>query len=238
MSDEIMVLLVVFLAVFTQSFSGFGSAMVAMALLPSVLGIKVATPLVALVMLVMEAYLIYHYRHALSIKVIWRVVMAAALGIPIGIIFLSRLDEKVVLTVLGVVITGYSLFALINVRLPQLKHPAWGYLFGLLGGLLGGAYNTSGPPVILYGDCRGWEPEAFKSNLQGYFLVVSIIVALGHAWDGNFTLDVWRYFLISIPALVVGILGGTSLDKFTNKETFRKAVLALLVIMGVRLIIS
>ncbi|OQY29117.1 MAG: hypothetical protein B6I38_08570, partial [Anaerolineaceae bacterium 4572_5.1] len=40
---------VFFLAAFTQSLSGFGVALVAMALLPGLIGIKSAIPLVALV---------------------------------------------------------------------------------------------------------------------------------------------------------------------------------------------
>jgi uncharacterized membrane protein YfcA len=238
MTDQIIVLLAVFLAVFTQSLSGFGSALVAMALLPPVLGLQTATPLVALVMLPIEIYLLFHYRHALNIRVIWRVMAAAVLGIPIGILFLSQLDEKTVMPILGIVITGYALFALLNIRLPQMTHAAWGYGLGFLAGILGGAYNTSGPPVIVYGDCRRWERDEFKSNLQGFFLISSTVIVLGHAWEGNLTPEIWQYFLISIPAVAVGILAGTSSDKFINPETFRKIVLALLIVMGLRLIFA
>ena len=69
--------MVVFLAVFTQSLSGFGSALVSMALLPAMIGIRVATPLVAVVALVLEIVLIVRYRQALDIKSIWRVILAA-----------------------------------------------------------------------------------------------------------------------------------------------------------------
>ncbi len=238
MTENIIVILAVFLAVFTQSLSGFGSALVAMALLPSVLGIQTATPLVAVVMIPLEFYLLFHYRHALNVAVIWRVIVAAILGIPFGIIFLTQLDEKIVLTVLGIVITGYSLFAMMNLTLPKMAHPAWGYFFGFLGGLLGGAYNTSGPPVIVYGNCLSWDPDEFKSNLQGYFLIASIAIAIGHAWNRNLTPDVWRLFLISLPAIAIGIWAGTSLDKFLNPETFRKIVLGLLILMGLRLIFA
>jgi len=237
-TDQIIILLVVFLAVFTQSLSGFGSGLVAMALLPPVLGIQTATPLVALVMIPLEIYLLFHYRHALNIKVIWRVMVTAVFGIPIGILFLSQLDEKIVMTILGVVITGYALFALSNIRLPQMTHSAWGYGLGFLAGILGGAYNTSGPPVIIYGNCCRWERDEFKSNLQGFFLISSIIIALGHALNGNLTPEIWRHFLISIPAVAVGVLAGTSFDKILNIETFRRIVLVLLIVMGLRLIFA
>ena len=238
MTEQLIVVFAVFLAAFTQSLSGFGSALVAMALLPPVLGIHTATPLVALVVIPLEAYLIVHYRHALNFSVIWRVVLASIAGIPFGILFLTQIDEKIVLAVLGVIISGYALFTLLKIRLPKLEHLAWGYFFGLLSGLLGGAYNTAGPPVVVYGNILGWNTAEFKSNLQGFFILLSTVVAVGHAWSGNLTPEVWRYFLISLPAVAVGILAGTRLDKYLNPETFRKIVLVLLIVMGIRLILA
>ena len=238
MTEQLIIIFAIFLAAFTQSLSGFGSALVAMALLPPLLGIQTATPLVALVVIPLEAYLIVRYRHALNVAVIWRVVLASIAGIPFGILFLTQLDEKIVLAGLGLVISGYALFALLRIRLPKLEHHAWGYIFGLLSGLLGGAYNTAGPPVVVYGNILGWNTDEFKSNLQGFFILSSLAVAIGHAWNGNFTPEVWRYFLISLPAIAVGILAGTRLDRYLDPETFRKIVLALLIVMGIRLILG
>jgi uncharacterized membrane protein YfcA len=233
----IIVVFSVFLAAFTQSLSGFGSALIAMAMLPPILGLKIATPLVALLIIPLEISLIVHYRHALNIAVIWRVVFASLVGIPFGIFFLSQLNESIVLGLLGIVISGYALFALFQFRLPNLVHPAWSYIIGLLAGVLGGAYNTAGPPVIIYGNSLGWNPDEFKSNLQGFFLVSSLVILGGHAWNGNITPEVWRYFLITLPALAIGIAAGVSLDRIVSPESFRKIVLVALVILGLRLII-
>ena len=74
--------LIVFLAAFTQSLSGFGSALVAMALMPAVIGIRLATPLVAVLILVLEIVLIIRYRQSLDVQAIWRVVLAAVIGTP------------------------------------------------------------------------------------------------------------------------------------------------------------
>lgn len=238
MYDNILVPFVIFLAVFTQSLSGFGSALVAMTLLPMVIRLQIATPLVALVMVCIEIFLLFYYRQAFNWRAVWRLIVASLIGIPIGVVFLSQSDERIGLTFLGVVIVGYALYGLLNIRMPTLSHPGWGYLYGLLAGILGGAYNTSGPSVIVYGNCRGWQAEEFKSNLQGFFVVSSLAIAFGHAWNYNLSPEVWRYFLFSIPAMAIGIIMGTSLDKSINPETFRKIVLVLLIILGVQLIVS
>lgn len=227
--------LIIFLAVFTQSLSGFGSALVAMAMLPSLIGIQLATPLVALIALVLEVVLIVRFRQSLDVRAIWRVVLAALIGTPLGVYFLSNVDETISLTVLGLVITGYAIHALLGLKMPLLDKPVWAYLAGLFGGLLGGAYNTSGPPVILYADCRRWSPDVFKSNLQGYFVVSSLAVIASHALNGNLTSQVWRLFWWATPFLLIGLVAGLSLDRWLNPIAFRRIVLVLLVVMGIRL---
>jgi uncharacterized membrane protein YfcA len=185
---------VVFLAVFTQSLSGFGVALVAMALLPALIGIKVATPLVALIALVLEIVLVTRYRKSIEFRAVWHIALAAVVGTPLGVIFLTRVNERISLAVLGVVIAGYALYALLGLKMPHLEKRGWAYLAGLFGGMLGGAYNTAGPPVIVYADCRRWSPNVFKGNLQGYFIIVSLAVVVSHALNGNFTPQVWDLF--------------------------------------------
>jgi len=231
-----MVGLAVFLAVFTQSLSGFGVALVAMALLPSMIGIHVATPLVAVIALVLETILLYRYRQTLEVHAIWRVVLAALLGTPLGVYLLSNVNENISLTVLGIVISGYAIYALLGLKMPRLDGSAWAYLAGLFGGLLGGAYNTSGPPVILYADCRRWPPDAFKSNLQGYFIVSSVAVVASHALNGNLTSQVWNIFWWTVPFILIGLVAGLGLGRWLNPVIFRKLVLILLIVMGIRLI--
>jgi uncharacterized membrane protein YfcA len=243
MTEQLIVAFIIFLAVFTQSLSGFGFALVAMTFLPAVIGIYQATPLVALVMATIEIFLLAHYREALKVTAIWPIIASSIAGIPLGILFLSRLDEKFTMTVLGVVIVTYALYAIMEVfthliRLPELKHKAWAYLAGFFAGILGGAYNTSGPPVIIYGHSKRWPTAEFKSNLQGFFVISSLIIVLGHAWNHNFSSTVWGYFLWSIPAMMIGIIAGIRLDKYIKPEIFRRVVLVLLLIMGMRLILT
>ncbi len=227
---------VIFLSVFVQSMSGFGLALVSMALLPGIVGIQVAAPLVALVGIPLEFLLLLKYRSALNIHAVWPLIIASLFGIPLGIYVLKRVDEEIVLTILGIVITGYALYSLLEVKLPQMNHPTWAYGSGFFAGLLGGAYNTGGPPVIIYGNCRGWLPAEFKSNLQSFFLVVTLFVVAAHAFSGNLTEVVWLDFLCAVPAIGLGFVAGTWLDRYLNPALFRKVVLVLLVLLGLRLI--
>jgi uncharacterized membrane protein YfcA len=140
------------------------------------------------------------------------------------------------MAVLGAVIALYALYALFELKPPELNHPAWAFAFGLAAGMLGGAYNTSGPPVVVYGNARRWSPLEFKSNLQGFFFLNSTLVVTGHLLSGNLNAEVWRYYLTALPALALGALAGVSLDRWVNPATFRRIVLVLLLVMGVKMV--
>lgn len=234
--ENIILVAVIFVAVFTQSLTGFGSALASMPILAPLLGLSIAAPTVALLGGAMEIVLVIYYRDAINVRAVWRLILASFVGIPVGVYLLRQIDEKITLLVLGVIVVGYALYALLNFKLPKLAHPLWGYIAGFFAGIFGGAYNTAGPPVIIYGNCRKWEPTEFKANLQGFFLVNSAAVIVSHALAGNITPLVWRKFLLAIPAVAVGILAGTALDKRLSAETFRKVVLVLLVVLGIRLL--
>ena len=234
----ILSILAIFLGAFTQSLTGFGVALVSMAILPSLLGLQVATPLVALTGVVLEAMMLARYRESLQIGSIWRLLAASLAAIPFCVFFLRQLDERIALTVLGAVIAGYAMYALIGLRLPELRHPLWAWLTGLASGLLGGAYNTAGPPVVIYGNCRGWSPQEFKSNLSGFFVVNSLMVVTTHFLSGNYTPVVMKYFWWTLPALGLGFLAGQSLDRWLSPESFRKIVLVMLVVLGIRMAVS
>ncbi len=231
------VAVVMLISAFTQTLTGFGSALVSMPILSPLLGIQVASPLVALMAITLEAILLIRLRSAINLRAVWRLSLAALVGIPIGIMLARSISEDIVLTVLGVVLVGYSLYALITPRLPELKHPAWAFAFGFVGGMLSGAYNVAGPAAVIYGNCRRWSPDEFRSNLQAFFLINDIFVVINHGLAGNLQPIVWSYYLVALPAILLGIFFGLKLDRRINPDVFRKLVQVLLIVMGLRLIL-
>jgi hypothetical protein len=235
-SNSMIVFAVVWFAAFTQSLTGFGSGLITMAFLPAVIGIRSAAPLVALFAGTLESTLFLRYRASVNVSAIWRLLAAAMVGIPLGILGVRGIDERIVLTILGIVLVGYPMYALLMPPLPPVKEGKLTFGVGFVAGLLGGAYNTSGPPVIIYAHSRGWSPQEFKANLQGFFLLNDVMTITGHAVSGNLTPFVWQNYVLILPAIVLGIVAGLVLDRFLSPALFRKIVLVLLMGLGVRMI--
>ncbi len=232
----IAVALIIFFGAFVQSSIGFGLALVAMPLLVGILGIHTAAPLVAIVALVVEILILIRYHESFDFDVVKHLVIGAVLGIPIGIFAVRTIDGEIVNKLLGIIVIGYALYAFLAPKLPDLAGNAWAYTFGFAAGILGGAYNTGGPPVVIYGNCRRWPPDEFKSNLQGFFLVNGIVIIAIHALSGNLTGEVLQNFIYAVPGLALGLLAGFYLSKRINPDLFRNVVLVVLIILGVKLL--
>lgn len=226
---------VIFLAVFTQTVAGFGSGLVAMALLPEMIGLRIASPVVALMGVTLELVLLIRHREAISPAAVWRLIVGALVGIPLGILLLRNVDEKIGLGVLGSVILAYALYALGNFHVPHFA-ARWAYPFGFIAGLFGGAYNTSGPAVVIFGNSQHWQPSEFKGNLQGFFVLNSALTALLHALSGNLTSVVLRDYALALPAIGIGLAAGFALERWLSPARFRQIVLVLLVPLGLRMI--
>lgn len=235
MPTPLWIFLIVFVGIFVQSVAGFGLALVMMPLLTTLLGLPAAAPLVAIIAAVAEFTILIRYREAVNLKAIGRLSAASVIAVPIGVWGLRWIPSDVALTGLGLVVTGYAIYALLRLRLPELLHPAWAYLFGFGAGLLSGAYNTSGPAFVIYGSCRRWEPAEFKGNLQGAFLINGVTVIASHALAGHYTATVLQSWLIALPAIGLALWLGGRVDRKLNPIIFRQIVLWLLVILGVRL---
>ena len=139
---DIAIFVIVFLAVLTQSVTGFGLALVAMGLLSRTLGVQTTAPLIALIAVPLEFALLVRHRQAVKWRPVWRLSLAALVGIPIGILGLKYVNERIVLTILGLVIVAYAVYAL---RVPGCQSCA-----GLAGPLGSGSYRAFwAAPTIL-----------------------------------------------------------------------------------------
>jgi hypothetical protein len=170
-------------------------------------------------------------------RVVLPLAVAAALGVPFGVWALGNLDEDIVKSVLGVLLISYALYSLWRPSGAPLRSELWAYPAGFLAGVLGGAFNTPGPPVIVYGNLRQWPRNLFRSTLQALFLFSSSLVIVSHVAVGNLTFATIPTYLLLIPALLLGVWGGSAIDRRISNERFRGLVLALIFATGVLMLV-
>jgi len=232
MQTYVLICFIILLAGFTQGLSGFGSILLSLPLLAVFLDIKTVIPLVALI-----AY--FHNHHPLcatakapGMEKIYPLFIGAAPGVPLGVFFLKKLDQDIIQWILGVTLIAYSLYSLFFRSSYKPMRTVWAYMFGFLSGCLAGALSAGGPPVIVYTSLQNWKKDTIKVTLQGFFVVSGPIVILFQALSGLTTTLVIRYFLVSVPFLVLGTLMGSLVYGKIPDEHYKKLILVLLAFLG------
>jgi uncharacterized membrane protein YfcA len=94
----------------------------------------------------------------------------------------------------------------------------------------------NGPPLAVYGALRRWSPQHFRATLQGYFLPVSLIGLVGYFAAGLWAPDVTRYFLLSLPGVVIAIVVGRAINHRLRNDSFFRFVYFGLIVIGAVLI--
>ena len=131
---------------------------------------------------------------------------------------------------------AFSLHALASRRKYELKDDRLAGVFGFTAGVLGGAYGMNGPPLVIYGALRRWSPQHFRATLQAYFLPASLAGMGGYWFAGLWTPAVNRFYMISLPAVLLAIFLGRAINARIQSRRFLFAVHASLIVIGAVLV--
>ncbi len=232
----IIVLAIILFSTLVRVVFGFGNALIAMPLLALVIGVRVATPLIALVgTLVALAMLATEWR-SVQLGDTWRLTLSSLIGIPIGLWFLKGSHEALVKVVLAFLTIGFSSYNLLKPRLITLQDDRLSYVVGFVAGILGGAYNTNGPPIIIFGTLRGWSAQGMRATLQGYFLLTGVIILVSHRLAGLWTPEVLRLFTLSLVPIALAVVAGTLLSRVIPEKRYDKYINLFLLVTGLALL--
>jgi uncharacterized protein len=241
MTETVLILvclaLATLLATVVQTLVGFAFALIMMPIVTLLLGVHSAAPLVALTGLTLYAWNTLRYRTALNPREVWPLAAAAVAGVPVGTWGVAHASEPFVKGLLGAILIGYSLYGLTR-HAPLSCSPRWAYPAGFLAGCLGGAYNTPGPPLAVYGALRRWDKEEYRAGLQTLFLCSGTVTVVSHAFAHHLTAPILCLYASTPPALIAGLAIGGWLDRYVNKERFRALVMAMILLLGVSLTLN
>ena len=226
---------VIFLSSLLQGMFGFAFMLIALPLLSQLLTVKVAVPFLSLSLALIAGILTLQLKGEFSYKKMMPLIIGAAIGIPAGIWFLLASSEQLIKFILGLVLIAYSAYCFQR-KTVQWRLPGWtGYVVGLLAGSLGGAFNITGPPVVMYLSTQAGSKLNIFASLNFFFFFTSVLVVLFHVVVGNITMDIALAFLEFTPVMLIGLLSGRYLFGKLPEEKYKSGLYVLLLAMGVML---
>lgn len=227
------ILVIIFIAHFINSAFGFGDSLVSVPLLTLFLPLEEVTPFVAILSITTNVVIVLNDFKNVKWRSITILFFSALLTIPLGIYIGSNANPVLVKLALVVLIVSFSIYNLFAPKLIHLKNSYLAPLFGGLSGIFGGAYNITGPPVVLYGSLRRWQPEKFRVTTQAYFFATTLFIVLNYWKKGAYTPNILNYFFYSIPVMLIAVfIGKWANRKIKDPVRFNKYVYLLMLILA------
>src|ERR1700743_1986737 len=106
------VLSIIFIATIFRSAFGFGESLVAVPLLAIWLPLNVAVPLSVLVSVTIALVVVVQDWNKIHFRSAGGLILYTLIGVPIGLLLLVSLDERIVKAILGAIIITFSFYLL------------------------------------------------------------------------------------------------------------------------------
>lgn len=223
-----LVLLVVILAGMVRGITGFGGAMF-MAPTLSLLISPVAAVIYALTLEAAAA--------VAMLPMVWRliefgplakVMLPAALFIPLGGWALVSLDPGLIGNMLALTVVAFSLLMLFGFRFREEPHLAVAVAAGSRSGVLFGATSMGGPPVILYFLSGPSRHDVIRADLMLYISALSVLALIVPWQAGQISGDTARQAALLVVPYLAGTWCGARFFSMLDDKMFRKITLLLM----------
>ncbi|MEQ1874026.1 MAG: sulfite exporter TauE/SafE family protein [Ilumatobacteraceae bacterium] len=232
----IVVAVAIFAAAFVQVIAGFGFALLCMPIMVIAVPVEQAVVVSALISVLSTTWQAVYLREHAQVWLLKRLIPAAFLGMPVGLVILNVVSDFALTLALGIsVLVAVALLA----RNTNLTHvgPRMDFGLGFLSGVLNTSLSTNGPPLVFDLQARRLPAEQFRATMSATFALCNIGGIALFIADGKVNRTGVNASLIALPAWALGQGLGWPIRKHFHGERFRKMVLLLLLAAGVSTIL-
>ncbi|MCB0210528.1 MAG: sulfite exporter TauE/SafE family protein [Anaerolineae bacterium] len=233
--------LIIFVAFFIRSLTGFGSALVSIPLLALLFDLKFVVPLEVLFEVGISFLLISTVYKDISKITLVPLIAGTIVGTLLGTYILYAFTSLFLKWLLGIAVILFALNLLLerssSTTTSRPIASGWGLLAGAIGGIFGGLFGTSGPPFVMYLTHKLKQKDILRASLIGLFAIDDIWRVGVFAVTGLLTIEMFQLALLLTPALVLGTVLGHKTHLKISETHFRQAVAAILIVSGILLLI-
>lgn len=216
-----------------RGFSGFGAALIFVPVVSAVFGPQLAAPLLLVTDGVMTAPMIPSAARAANRREVAIMATGALVGVPCGIWALTALNPLTLRWAIAIV-AGLLLGLLMSGwRYRGRPHASLTIGVGAVAGLFSGAAQIGGPPVVAYWLGGSIPPRTVRANIVLYFVVSTVISALGYLWGGLITWQVVILAAVIAPLYGLGTWVGSRMFGLASERTFRRICLGMIALATV-----
>lgn len=227
-----------FAGALVTAFSGFAFSPVAGAILMTVAPAKTLIPTLMMCSLLVQVVVLVSMRRSLTFRGLGPMLIGGALGAPLAVLLLRRIDLVSFQLGFGLFLAAYAgvmLWRPLSARPSRPRSRAVEGAVGLLGGLVGGLTAMPGAAPVLYCDATGVGKEAQRATVQPFIFAMQALSLALMALGGDIDPRAVHLVVGALPGLAIGVVAGLALFGRAPEAAFRRVVLLLLLATGLAL---
>jgi uncharacterized membrane protein YfcA len=233
------VLFALLVSAFIKGSLGLGFSTIGLAILANVIDLKTAISIVILPSLISNLIVMFEVGNfALSARTFaWLFAMAVP-GMALGLQLLRQADNTASVSVLAVVLVIYGVWGLFNrqFQIDAKRMPLLNPIVGFITGAVNGATGSQIFPIMPYLLSLKISKDVMVQTINMSFTLSSLIMLASLVAMGSLdTKSILTYSLGILPAMIGVWLGG-KVRKRLSEERFKKAVMILIIGLGVLLL--
>ena len=223
----------VLLAAFIQSTTGFGFAIVCMAILPVFIPYGSAQLVAVIMSLVGNLIIVLRKRAHIQWKQVLLPAIFGALGTVSGLLIIKNSAPELYKRLLGVFLCLLAIwFLFFNDRVRIKDSARNGALIGAVSGVCGGVFSINGPPMVIYYLSVFRDMDMYRATIQTYFLLMNAVnISCRLLFDlvpaGSVTA-----LALAAPMVVLGNLAGVRLADRIDPKKMKTCIYLFLALSG------
>jgi|APCry4251928382_1046606.scaffolds.fasta_scaffold34175_2 uncharacterized membrane protein YfcA len=168
---------------------------------------------------------------------LWILLPAAIVGIVVAYLLFDQLNEQYLRGILGVISLGFGIYGLTLGEWSQRKPSAlMGRMCGTIAGFTSFVAHAGGPPLNAYLIPLRLAKTEYLGTAVVFFAVINLVKLIPYSMLGQINLSNLLISASLAPIAWIGVkLGLRIQDKFDEKQ-FKKIILSLMIIVGLRLL--
>jgi uncharacterized membrane protein YfcA len=221
-----------------QSSTGFGYAIICMALWPLFISFLSASIIEAITAFAMVVYITVRLRRHINFKLLLWPTLSSMLMSTFGILTLMSSTETLLRRILGfclMLLSVYFIFFSRRIHIRTTRRN--GLIAGVISGYCGGLFNVGGPPMVVYFLSVIDDKLEYNATLQCYFCVTTIYIFFVHLLMGNVNAEVMRFGTAALFGLAAGISVGFWLFRRLTMTNLKNLVYGFMILAGLYLAI-
>jgi uncharacterized membrane protein YfcA len=226
-------------AALVKGLTGLGFLTVCVASLAFVVGLKTAVGLVLVPSLLSNVFVMIDAGRFLeTTRSFWRLYLASAPGVVVGVQLLIVIDQNLAAAVLGSVVVVYAVLALgrPSASLPDRLQHALQIPVGLAHGVVAGLTGSQVMPLFPYLFALKLESATLLQACNTIFTLCSMLTAALLLNNGLLTPEIALLSLAGTVPTYLGVRVGSRLRRRLSGSTFRVIVLFVILVLGLALI--